>query len=267
MTLPNNNRRVLVTGGTFLGDQIAAALLGEGAEVTMLLRAEAVERLGPLRARVAWHVADVWNPASLRGRARGHSCVIHTVGSMSEDTVLGLNHHHLNFVCARNVTNMCVSDGVQHLVFLSGVSAPWVHPGYIRAKREAENYIGRMGLQASIVRAPLAFPRRAPRDLFFRLLSVLGWPPLSWTPLGNIAPLPVDVLARGVARLVLQPKRQRILFHAADLRRLNSAEERRGAPRTQPPRPPQAAQAAPPSDFMRVSEDAPFGWMPTDDER
>jgi NAD(P)-dependent dehydrogenase (short-subunit alcohol dehydrogenase family) len=38
-TMAANNRRVLVTGGgAFLGDAITAALLAEGAEVTLLVR-------------------------------------------------------------------------------------------------------------------------------------------------------------------------------------------------------------------------------------
>src|ERR1700741_2991746 len=140
--MAGKDRRILVTGGgTFLGDNIAAALLAEGAEVTLLVRPGTEDKLGPLAQRVRWWTADVWNPASLRGRARGHASVIHTVGSLSADPVQGLNHHWLNFVSARNVANMCVSDGVPHIVLMSSARAPWVNGHYLRAKREAENYI------------------------------------------------------------------------------------------------------------------------------
>lgn len=84
--MAGKDRHILVTGGgTFLGDNIAAALLAEGAQVTLLVRPGAEDKLGPLAQRVRWIVADVWNPASLRGRARGHASVIHTVGSMVAD--------------------------------------------------------------------------------------------------------------------------------------------------------------------------------------
>src|SRR6187549_1561343 len=145
--MTTNNRRVLVTGGgTFLGDNIAAALLAEGAEVTLLVRPGAEDKLGPLAQRVRWITADVWNPASLRGRARGHASVIHTVGSMIADTAQGSNHHRLNFVSARNVANMCVSDGVPHMTLMSTVRAPWLNNNYLRAKREAETYMEHVGL-------------------------------------------------------------------------------------------------------------------------
>ena len=85
----SSRSRVLVTGGgTFLGDYIAAALVAEGADVTLLVRPGAEDRLGGLAERVRWATADVWDAASLRGRARGHQCVVHTVGSLLGNVAL-----------------------------------------------------------------------------------------------------------------------------------------------------------------------------------
>ena len=56
--MATTNRRVLVTGGgTFLGDNIAAALLAEGAEVVLLVRPGAEDKLGPLANRTRWWTA------------------------------------------------------------------------------------------------------------------------------------------------------------------------------------------------------------------
>jgi uncharacterized protein YbjT (DUF2867 family) len=258
MTTPN--RRILVTGGgTFLGDNIAAALLAEGAEVTLLVRPGAEDKLGALAQQVRWAAADVWNPASLRGRARGHASVIHTVGSMIEDTTQGLNHHYLNFVSARNVANMCVSDGVPHMVLISGVAAPWSSRAYIRAKRDAETYIGRVGLQATIIRAPLTYVRGRPRPFFFQLMTLLGSiPVLSWFAFGRIAPMPVDMLARGVARITLERKRSKIIFYASDLRRRNTRQEVRRYSQTAR----QAATSKRPPRIEIPDDESPFGWTP-----
>ena len=166
--------RVLVTGSGFPGAGIAAALLAEGAEVDLLQRPDEAPLSEPLASSVRSLDADVWNPASLSGRARGHQLAIHTVGSMYADPARGLNHHWLNFVCARNVANMCVSDGCPRLVLLSCARAPWINRGYVRAKRAAEQYCLRVGLQTIVIRAPLTWVRGQRRQPFFWLMTLLG---------------------------------------------------------------------------------------------
>ncbi len=250
--------RILVTGGgTFLGDSIATALLAEGVEVTLLVRPGAEDRLGSLAERTRWYTADVWDSASLKGRARNHASVIHTVGSLRDDPAHGLTYYWLNFVSARNVANMCVGSGVAHMVLLSSVRAPWISGQYIAAKREAEAYIPHVGLRATIIRAPIAYPRGARRRPFYWLMSLLGEiPPLSWLWFRRAAPMPIDVLARGVARLALEPRQQDATFYARHLRqRNNSRELRRGVAEGE-------VQLRQRERFYPIIEDAPFGWLP-----
>ncbi len=257
----SSRKPILVTGGgTFLGDNIAAALLAEGAEVTLLVRPGAENKLGLLAERLQWHTADMWNPASLRGRARGHASVIHTVGSMTADPSQGLNHNWLNFVSARNVANMCVSDGVSHMVLMSSVWAFWVNGNYIRAKREAEQYMGRVGLNSTIIRAPIAYVRGQRRHPFYMLMTLMGSTPvLSWFGFGRIAPMPVDMLARGVARITLDRARSKTIYYAGDLRRRNTAREAR---RAAPLLPHEPLRGKKPGTFDALDEDTPFGWTP-----
>lgn len=267
MTTDNKTRRVLVTGGgTFLGDNIAAALLAEGAEVTLLVRPGGEERLGPMLQRVRWWRADLWDPASLRGRARGHGLVIHTVGSMTADPAMGLTLHRLNVVSARNAVTMCISDGVQQMMLISAANAPWLNRRYVRAKREAEEYLGRVGIQGTVIRAPIVYVRGYRRPVLFRLMSLLGRvPPLSWLGLNRIAPLPIDVLARGVARLALEPSRSKTIYYAPDLRKRNRRDD---IPLSSMPilsdgdTPPSGMR--PVSPFDALDEDTPFGWSPPD---
>lgn len=255
-------RRVLVTGGaTPLGMNIAAALLAEGAEVTLLVRPGTENRLGPLAARVRWYPADVWDPASLRGRARGHGVVINTVGSLTADPAQGLTYHRLNVISARNIANMCISDGVSHMVLLSAASAPWINRNYIRAKREAESYVRRVGLSVSIIRAPLTYVRGENRPVFYRLISLLGaLPPISWLGFNRIAPMSLDVLARGVARISLDapPSQRSAIYYAPDLRRRNRREELRNPLLVM-----QEGSSGPIARLELPDEEVPFGWMPT----
>ena len=258
-------RRVLVTGGgTFLGNYIAAALLAEGADVTLLVRADAEDKLGPLAERTRWLVADVWNSASLRGRARGQHSVIHTVGSMNADPAQGLNHNWLNFVSARNVANMCVSDGCSHLVLMSAARAPWVSGPYLHAKREAESYIGRVGLKATIIRAPLVYVRGQRRHPFFWLMTFLGsLPPTMWFIFGRIAPLPIDILARGVARITLEPEPGKTIYYRRDLRKRNTHDEAHRIVSQTALDAPMRESPSNPLDLL--DEDTPFGWSPQGD--
>jgi uncharacterized protein YbjT (DUF2867 family) len=220
--------RILVTGGgTFIGNQITGALLAEGANVRVLVRPGAEPLLGHLKDEVDWRFGNVWNPASLKGSARGARMVIHTIGSMTAQPEQGLTYNYLNFLSLRNVANMCVTDGVPHVLLISAASAPWIPRQYIRAKREAENFIARLGLQGTVVRAPLLYQRGQARPFVFRVVSVLA----AVTPFGGRStPMPVDIFARGVARLAMDDDRDRVIYYARDLRRLNTREERRGTP-------------------------------------
>jgi len=257
----NKHNRVLITGGgTYLGINLASALLAEGIEVSLIIREGNENRLGLLESRVRWSVADVWDTASLKGRARGHGTVIHTVGSMVDDPAQGLTFNRLNVVSARNAASMCVSDGVQHFVLLSAVRAPWVNRKYVKAKREAEQHVRRIGLKTSIVRAPITYIRGTNRPAFYRMMTLLGSiPPLSWLHMGRMAPMPLDVMARGIARIAKNPPEKTEIYYAGHLRRLNKRDELRGH-----------APAMKAFDSLEdtavpvnvLEEETPFGWSP-----
>lgn len=219
----NRQRRVLVAGGTTaLGLHITTALLAANLDVTLLVREGTEHRLGALATRVRWHVADMWDTASLKGRARGQGTVIHTIGSMVADPAQGLTYHRLNVVPARNVASMCVSDGVPHLILLSAARAPWVNRRYLRAKRDAEASTARMGIHVSVIRAPLMYLRGSDRAATLRLTTLLSQtPPLSWLGFGRMGAMPMDVLASGIAQIAQLPQPRTQVYYAPDLRRLS----------------------------------------------
>ena len=201
----------------------------------------------------------MWNPGSLKGRGRGHAVIVHTVGSLKADPAKGLSYDTLNFVSARNVANMAVNSGVPHMALLSSVRTPWVSGGYIHSKREAEQYIGRVGLRPTIIRAPIAYARGRRRPLFYQFMTLLGSiPPLSWTWFGRVAPIAVDVLARGVARIVLEDRPGKTIYYARDLRRRNTRQEM-SRPVAFSPSDATQQQYSP---LYLLDDESPFGWTP-----
>jgi uncharacterized protein YbjT (DUF2867 family) len=220
--------QILITGGaTFIGKHIAAALLNEGVPVALIVPQDATDTLGSLAEDVTCHTGDVWNPASLRGHARHARMVIHTVGSAAQDAASGRTYAYLNEVSLRNVANMCVTDGAPHLMLISASDALWLPRGYIRAKRNAEAYLGRVGLPTTVIRAPMLYQRGRPRHISYRLVSWTA----AVTPLfPRSRPMPIDVFARGVARIAQETPPRTGIYYARDLTRRNTREERRGLP-------------------------------------
>jgi nucleoside-diphosphate-sugar epimerase len=260
--MPRRNwNKVFITGGTsFIGLRVVAALVNAGADVTVLVRPDHEEKLGALRRHVRLMPGDVWNSASLKGRARGHGVVVHLVGSLRAQPERGLTFQQLNLVSARNVIGMAVGDGVPLFVFLSAASNPaGVSREYLRNKREAEDYLRTSGLAYTIVRAPMLFNRQQRGGGFFSTLSWIGALPFLRVFSGRRAPLPVDVAARGIARLALQdtlPRSQ--IVYAGNLRRLARPSRTlhiRG--RVRLPR-----RRQPVSPPFGQEDDTPFGWLP-----
>lgn len=262
-----NWNKVFVTGGTsFVGQRVVAELVEAGADVTVLVRPDNEAKLGALRRHVRLVSGDVWNPASLKGRSRGHGVVIHLVGSIRAQPERGLTFQQLNLVSARHVIGMAASDGASHFMLLSAaVNPPGVPADYLRSKREAEAYLRESGLRWTVVRAPVLFEPNQRGGAFFVLLSQIESLPLVRVFLGRRAPLPVDMAARGIVRAALQLDlpHNRVLY-AGDLRRLGRVKRQRKA-RLRP-----SGALRQPARRDRDDE-APFGWLPgppkQDDER
>lgn len=227
------------------------ALLAEGADVTALVPPDAALPLGQADQVRVVH-GDAWNPGSLAGRARGHSAVIHLVGSLRQQPARGLTYTHLNVTSLRNIARMAVTDGVPHLLFLSAAWAPWFSPAYVESKREAERYLFRSGIKRwTIIRAPLVYARGGLGNPLLLVMSGLGLVPLIGQPFARLAPLPVDIAARGIARLALDADDGCRTVFGRDLRRLNARSERR-----------LPAPAAALGGSSSGDDEPPFGWLP-----
>jgi uncharacterized protein YbjT (DUF2867 family) len=254
-----SRKKIFVTGGTgFLGYRVVRALLEREADVTVLVKPDADNKLGSLAGRVQVVYGDPWNPASLRGRGRGHGAVIHLVGGTKPDPARGLTFRHLNYVSTRNVAQMAVSDGVPQFVLLSASVTPFgVSRGYLESKRDAEQYLKGTGLTWTIVRAPALFVPGEPRNPAYQVISILGALPILGLFLSRYRPIPVDVAARGIASAAINSKPDSPTFSRViaprQLRRMGRSQERRLLSEDELFSPPRSAA---------YDDEAPFGWLP-----
>lgn len=255
-------KRIFIIGGTgFLGYRVIQALLDQGADLTVLVRPDGDEKLGPLGEKVRRVQGDVWNAASLRGRSRGHQVIVHLVGSVKPDPSRGLTFRHLNFISARNVTQMAVGDAVPHLVLLSASTAPiGVSAEYIESKRDAEIYLQKSGLAWTVVRAPALYAPGARRNPFYLALSILGYLPLIGLPFQPYAPMSVNTAAYGIASLALSanPTENR-LIKPNRLHKIGRALEKRVEREVRESR---RETPQPISDDDDDIDEPPFGWQP-----
>ncbi len=75
--------------------------------------------------------------------------------------------------------------------------------------------------------------------------------------------MPVDMLARGTARITLENRHTKTIYYAPDLRRRNKRHEVRGKALLASNTAQRRSQA---HSFELLDEDAPFGWAPSNVE-
>ncbi|NPV67556.1 MAG: SDR family oxidoreductase [Anaerolineae bacterium] len=250
------DRRVLVIGGTgFVGGAVIDALLEANAQVTAMVPYGKGPLLGAAGGSLRVVEADVWNRGSLRGHGRGQDVVIHLVGSLQQRPERGKTYHHLNVASLQNTARMAVEDGVKLMIFLSAAGAPWLRGEYVQSKREAERYLQRSGIRWTVVRSPLVYPRGRLLNPLLIMSAIAGGIPLLGWPFVRWAPLPVDVLARGLAELALgEPWINRTVY-GRQIRQLSRAYLAR---RTSGPLTGHAAG----NTALDIEEEPPFGWLP-----
>ncbi|MFC1959626.1 NAD-dependent epimerase/dehydratase family protein [Chloroflexota bacterium] len=268
MSSRNAHTKIFVSGATgFIGKAVVYALLEAGAQVTALIPPNALvspsvpgSPQNPLNipdpeGRLRQVEGDVWHRGSLSGRSRGHQTVIHLIGSTRQNPEQGQTYQHLNVVSTQNIARMTIGDGVPRLIFLSAAGAPWLPRAYIQNKRAAERYLQRSGARWTTIRAPLAYPAGRLHNPLLLFFSGMASIPIMGRPFTRWAPLPVDVMARGIAQLALDEDSSGTTIYGRDLRRYS----RLYTPATSPFEQPANNQQQP---RQQNNENTPFGWLP-----
>ena len=184
-----NVRTFLVLGGTgFVGSHLTAALVAAGHTVRLPTRHP--ERAAALRILPGVELlrADVHDPVTLAGCARGADVLINLVGILNEHGRAGTGFRRAHVELAVKAVNACRSAGVPRLLHMSGLPAATDGPSYyLRSKGEAEAVVrAATDLAVTIFRPSVIFGRG---DSFLNRFAAL------------LGPLPVLPLARIDARL------------------------------------------------------------------
>lgn len=119
--------RVLVTGGTgFIGAHTAAALVGAGHEVRLLVRdPKRIETtVGRLEAGSMDHaVGDITDAASVEAALTGCDAVVHCAAAVSTERHRAAETLRTNTLAAENVLGLGVKLGLDPIIHVSSVTA------------------------------------------------------------------------------------------------------------------------------------------------
>jgi uncharacterized protein YbjT (DUF2867 family) len=197
-------RLVTVFGGSgFLGRQIVARLIAEGAMVRVAVRhPERVRR----QERVSAVQADVWEEASVAPALTGAHGVVNTVGHYVEGGRASFAAIH--GAGAANVARAAAAGGVERLVHVSGIGVDAASPSpYVRARAEGERLVREAFPTATILRPSVLF---GPEDAFFNRLAAIArfMPvvPLFGQGQTRLQPVYVGDVAEAVARALATPE-------------------------------------------------------------
>ena len=152
-------KKVLLFGASGnLGQAIAKELITQGYEVVIVVRRK--ERAA-LLASIApnFIVADVLNPASLKGISQGYDVVISALGkSVSPNDQSKASFYEVDFVGNLNILQEAQRCAVPKFVYVSAFHAEkYLHLDYFRVHHEFAERLKTSGLDYAIIKPPAIF--------------------------------------------------------------------------------------------------------------
>jgi NADH dehydrogenase len=131
---------ICILGGTgFIGTRLVARLIGEGHRVTVLSRDREQHKHLRVLAGLTLENCNVYDPAALAERFRGHSVVINLVGILNERGFGGGGFRRTHTELTRGALQAARSAGVTRFLQMSSLGASKTAPSYyLRSKGEAE---------------------------------------------------------------------------------------------------------------------------------
>lgn len=198
---------LLATGGNgFIGRRLCERAVADGHEVTSVARTgpPAKRHCGPWADDVRWLTADVFSPETWRDSLSGVDCVVHSVGTISENPDAGVTFERTNGDSAIIAALEAERAGVDRFVYISSVAKPpLVEQAYITARRRAERAIFGLDMAVVVPRfGPVYGPDQPhfPRAVNWLFTAIGAVKPIA-RRLGDERPFAVDRAAAATYRL------------------------------------------------------------------
>jgi NADH dehydrogenase len=197
---------LLVTGGNgFIGHRVCKRAVEAGHTVTSVARSGPPEAdTGPWADDVTWVGADVFSPHEWREHLADVDCLVHSIGTLSEDPDAGVTLERLNGDSAIIAALEAERAGVDRVVYISSsAKPPLVRAAYITARRRAEAAIADLAIEAVIPRFGPVYGPDQPHfpTLANRVFAALGRFDALASRLGADRPFHVDRAAAIVFEL------------------------------------------------------------------
>jgi uncharacterized protein YbjT (DUF2867 family) len=145
-----NVRSVFVTGGTgYLGRQLIPALLQRGHTVKALVRKGSEQKLPPKSTGV---IGDALNQMTFTRNVAPADTFVHLIGVARPSPSKAKEFRSIDLASVRESVAAAKSAGIHHFVYVSVAQPAPIMKTYLEFRREAEEMIMSMNINATILR-------------------------------------------------------------------------------------------------------------------
>lgn len=188
---------ILITGGNgFIGRHVCERAVDAGHRVTSVARSGRPDSdTGPWADDVTWVSADVFAPHEWRHHLTDADCLVHSIGTLSENPGAGVTLERLNGDSAIVAALEAERAGVDRLVYVSSSNKPpFVREAYITARRRAEATLTDLAIETVVPRFGAVYGPDQPHfpALANRFFAALGRYEAVASRLGEDRPFHVD---------------------------------------------------------------------------
>lgn len=220
--------KILVTGGTgVVGEGAVLEILKAGHRVRLLSRG-AGEGAREWPGEVEPYVADIGDPATLRGAADGCDAVLHITGIVEEDPPEA-TFERVNVEGTHHVLAEAERAGAKRFVYVSSLGAERGTSDYHRSKHRAEEIVRSSSLDWVIVRIANVYgPGDEVISLYLKLFRTLPAIPIVGDGNQPFQPIWYRDVGRALARSVEMPEvsRRTLEVAGADVTSMNDLADR-----------------------------------------